>query len=63
MGEDQMADRQQWEYEVIDAEPGDDLSAFQTTLNDLGANGWEMVGLIQVNATNFAIFKRPKGWG
>jgi len=49
-----------WEYNVIDqqnymSEPSED--ALDTILNDLGADGWELVGWFGV----WFIFKRKQG--
>lgn len=62
-----------WEYRTIHFEPGGflggklDFEAFDARLNQLGSEGWELVGTFDTNqgqgATRYVVatFKRPRG--
>ena len=45
-----------WEYRVISVNTSP--RALEATLNENGAQGWE---LVEINTKGIAIFKRPKG--
>lgn len=62
-----------WDYKTVHFEPGGffggklDFEAFDSRLNLLGAEGWELVNVFDTNqgqgTTRFvvAVFKRPRG--
>jgi hypothetical protein len=47
-------ERQQWEYKISTSEMTDE------TLNTLGAEGWELVGVVALPAITQFYFKRPR---
>jgi hypothetical protein len=47
-------EKQQWEYRVIASALTEDA------LNMLGAEGWELVGVVTLPATTQFYFKRPR---
>jgi hypothetical protein len=47
-------EKQQWEYRVIASTMTED------TLNTMGAEGWELVGVVALPATTQFYFKRPR---
>jgi hypothetical protein len=47
-------ERQQWEYKTITTALSDDA------LNTLGADGWELVGVVALPAITQFYFKRPR---
>ena len=62
----------QWEYKTIKMDTEGflggllDIEAFETALNELGSQGWELVGAFDTNQSHgasrevIAIFKRRK---
>jgi hypothetical protein len=53
----------QWEYETHAVSLETEVPGFHRTLNDLGENGWELVGVLPKEDVELLIFKRPRGWG
>jgi hypothetical protein len=47
-------EKQQWEYRIIAS------AMTQDELNTLGADGWELVGVVALPATTQLYFKRPR---
>jgi hypothetical protein len=61
-----MAEQQRWEYETLQPERGPthkELADPKAELNELGAEGWELVGSVDYvgGGTKFLLLKRPVG--
>ena len=57
-----------WEYKVITPRqltlaPGDGVAEMaRSRLDDLGGDGWELVGQVAIDdTTSILVFKRPRG--
>lgn len=51
------AKRGAWTYKAVTAST---VQPDEKALNELGAQGWELVGVTEVGGTTFYFFKRPK---
>jgi len=49
---------QKWEYRIEELVLGIQFS--DDELNDIGENGWELVGIYKEDDSFYAVFKRPK---
>lgn len=54
-------ERQQWEYETYSVPLDNDVPDFHEKLNDLGEQGWELVGVLPKEHAELLIFKRTRG--
>jgi hypothetical protein len=55
------AARQHWEYETYSVSLENEVPDFHKRLDDLGGNGWELVGVLPKEHAELLIFKRPRG--
>jgi hypothetical protein len=53
-------ERQQWEYRVVTKHVGEEPTCSENDLNALGKDGWELVGVVPVQASVEFVFKRVK---
>jgi hypothetical protein len=50
--------RKRWEY-LVRRVQADEVISNERHLNDLGANGWELVGVGSFTVANYLYFRRP----
>jgi len=53
-------ERQLWEYRIVTKSVGEEPSLSEADLNALGKDGWELVGVVPIQATVRFVFKRAK---
>lgn len=51
---------QQWEYKVVDFSIHEPPQAIETTLNDLGRSGWELVGYVYDSGSGYALLQKQR---
>lgn len=52
---------QQWEYKTLmfPIKPGEYLYSFENTMNQYGAEGWEIISVFVINGYYNIVMKRP----
>jgi hypothetical protein len=50
---------EQWEHFVFALNPDAQPSAYATTLDILGKDGWQLVGIVMIGKKPVAFLKRP----
>ena len=53
-------ERQQWEYRIVTSDAAGEPTLSEDTLNALGHDGWEMVGVVHLRDKIQILFKRAK---
>jgi hypothetical protein len=58
-----MAERAQWEYQLYAVHPTRTFAELHEAFNELGLQGWEIMGLIEQDEGRTLILIRARGWG
>ena len=59
----EMPERLQWEYQLYAVNPTRTFAQLHEAFDDLGLQGWEVMGLIEQDEGRALILKRTRGWG